>query len=114
MARNAPHSAMVRRRTKVIQDGETHFEDDFVTRIAGLFTLLGADEGIELASRSQRAAQSGAVADPVAAFRLSGSPSVEVLAEDHLIMIAPSLPGRWRVAAVRWTPLGLRLVLARV
>lgn len=113
MVRNAPHSAMVRRRTKVITDGEATFEDNFVCTVQGLFTLLGADEGIELASRSQRAGLSGATPDQAAAFRLSGSPRVEVLDGDHLIMIRPNVDGRWRVVAVRWTPLGGRLVLSR-
>ena len=41
--------------TKVIQDGEIHFEDNGTGVVHGLFSLLGADEGIELATRARRA-----------------------------------------------------------
>jgi len=52
---NAPRCAEVRCCTKVIQDGEIHFEDNGIGVVHGLFSLLGADGGIELATRARRA-----------------------------------------------------------
>ncbi|GJF03863.1 hypothetical protein [Pseudonocardia sp. D17] len=100
-------------RFQVIEDGEARYEDQFVGVVKGLFTLLGAEEGLALANRAQEATASGATADAAAAFRVVGPSRVDIEVSDFLIMIQPHLEGRFQVAAQRWTPMGTRLVLTR-
>lgn len=91
-----------------------HFEDARIGTVQGLFTLLGADEGIELGQRAQRAGAVGAVPDQVATWRSPSGSAVRPQASDYLVVEEPTVDGRWQVMGARWTPGdGVRLILKR-